>query len=286
MSARQSLRPWALALGALMIALSPRTALAKPTASEILNKVRATYAGVASYSDKGLVDTIYYDLKSGKKTNREQKPFETEFDRAKLLKFEYAEQTLSGLKDRFVIFSDFNKTSSYSELTKETNSGKSLETALGAAAEVSEGSSWLVPALLLSLSGTCSVLNLDLAAVKGSEDIAGRGCYKLSGKECDGEKVTLWVDSKLFLLRKIERTRIFDKKSNEESKRLLAERLKDPEFVRSLHQGTLEILKKETSSGFEFREFRTKTVFSYNPRIGVKIDPKKVIFDPNKSANE
>ncbi len=269
-----------MALGALMIALFPRTAFAKPTASEILDKVRATYANVGSYSDKGLVDTIYYDLKTGKKTNREMKPFQTYFDRAKLLKYEYAVQTIDGTKDRYVIFSDFKKTSSYWELNEKTNSNQSLESALWAAAGVSSGSSRLVPSLLLGLSGTCEVLNLDPTVLKGSEEVAGRSCYMLSGKKCGGEEITLWVDSKLFLLRKIERIRVFDKDANKESNDLLAESLKDPEFTRAFGKNELELLEKQAAISFAINEFRTKTVISYNPRIGVKIDPKKVVFDP------
>ena len=187
-------------------------------ARAILDLMGKTYAGAGSYEDEGEVVTRFSSW-WGKRTV--SKPFETRFVRPGLFRYQYKDRPdgwFSG-PNLYVIWSDAapKVAKTWWTLRPEVEI-RSLDHALAAAAGVSSGTSMNVPGLLMpEIWSRSYLLQLEGARTIGEGASEGIPCRKVAGRSRGGGRVTLWVDKRTHLLRKIEMTKKFSDFSTAET---------------------------------------------------------------------
>lgn len=176
------------------------------SAASILQKARDTYAQMKSYSDTGQVINDFGGPSPDKHT------FSTAFNRAPrhfLLDF----HKQGG--DRFVIWADPDAFHTWWKTTAQQTDYPNPNNipAISLSDSGSQGTSLKIPTLLYGKAFGAAMLNIADATVDGTEDINGRRCHRITGrmsdvyaatsKEVNIRKVTVWIDSDSFLIRKM-----------------------------------------------------------------------------------
>jgi len=221
----------------------------KLTAEEILTQVAKTYRQIESYSDKGVVKTLFF-TESGKRLD--EKPFATDFVRKENFRFEFSNKHpfLFSPTYKSIIFGLGNNAVTWrSHKLGEDNVGinkeESLDMAIAGATGISGGSAYDIPALL-QVSGIGKWKNT-LVSYPFNERLTDEQWrestfYKIEVKrpnknsDIKGEYVSeiLWIDPKTFLIHRID-------------------------------------------SATEFKNFRTQNTTLYNPRIGIEIPAERFV---------
>lgn len=180
---------------------APKPAAAAPSAADLMNKMAAAYKDAKSYRDQGKVVTVY----KGSVAPTSTKPFSTLFVRPSQFRFEFSDKFPTGQSSRMVIWTDAAPTkakrwwSIQPGVTDET-----LDLAIASATGVSSGAAHMVPTLLLPDDLTGSTLaKAPNPKLLGDEDVDGSPCHKLQVDDVRGGPITIWIDQKTFLLRKI-----------------------------------------------------------------------------------
>jgi outer membrane lipoprotein-sorting protein len=178
-------------------------------AQKVLDRMANAYAKCKSYHDTGVVETIFFE---GNRKRTERKPFTTAFVRPDQFRFEYKTRRGDGEDefDSYIIWKNGNDIRTWWDIKPGVEEPKSLGSALGAAAGVSGNSSNNVPYMLVPkeaggmLNSPKEPKQLDDAKLGDIE------CHRIEGNY-GGQLKTLWIDSKTFLLRRIESKTTFEK---------------------------------------------------------------------------
>ena len=173
------------------------------SAKGVLDRMFSVYRSCKSYVDKGEAKEIWG---SGNRVVR--KPFTTAFVRPSLFRFEFTEDS-DLTTQTLVVWRDGVSIRSWWSVKPETKYYETLGPALRDATGVSSGSAAVVPTMLLqNLGDRQRFQNLTDLKLIGNEKVGGKTTYRLEGKDWMNRKLSLWIDSKTFLLLKmIERTR-------------------------------------------------------------------------------
>jgi hypothetical protein len=183
------------------------------TAQQILDRVSKAYADCRTYRDSGSVRTVFIDG-DGRRTVK--KVFATAFVRPERFRFEYSEK-----RDeddlRYIVWRQGNEVRSWWDLKPGIEDEPSLGLALAGATGVSSGSAHTVPALLLPGEvGGRRLTSIADATRIGDAELDEAECFRVTGEYC-GSSVTIWIEKKTFLVRRIDSERHFDTFRTEET---------------------------------------------------------------------
>lgn len=171
------------------------------SAQHILARTATVYAHCTSYRDTGVV-TIVYQESIGRRT--EERPFKTAFVRPDRFRFEYEETSFLGAKRRYIVWRLAGRVRTWWDVKPGIEEQKSLGSALSAATGVSGGSAHAIPTLLLpeEVGGRRVTEMTDPRRVADAK-LGEANCYRVEGNYA-GRPMTVWVDQKTLLVRRIE----------------------------------------------------------------------------------
>ena len=174
------------------------------TATEILQKVQAIYAGCRTYSDEGLVSAEIAD------TRIRQSYFRTSFVRPAAFRLElwFGSSKKTAGNPWFVWKNgEVIKTGG---VTGAAEQNLHFDTALARMASVSGGSAITIPQLLLpALFRNSELFSLIVdAKIAGEEKVDGRLSFRIEGLML-GQPVKLWIDKAQYLVLKVYRRTSF-----------------------------------------------------------------------------
>jgi len=197
---------------ALMLSAMPgphpglHAAAGLPTAEDILERSRAKYASLKSYSDTGTVATQYH-------STVEQHAFTTYYRAPRHFFFEFRKNPKES-KERYVIWCpDGEDFQDWWSATGNTAHHGRNPNVFALASYPTKGSALQIPPLLFpkaEMQGPISGLREYRLA--GTEDVNGRSCYKLVGKLAlayktgavtEAHPTTVWIDAEILLVRKV-----------------------------------------------------------------------------------
>lgn len=196
---------WAL-MTVWVPAILVSTARAQDPAT-ILQKTRDTYVGVKSYADAG---TIVYEYGADAK---DQHTFATYFNRGpRHFLLEFNKQG----GDRYVIWGDPDAFHTWWKTTgQQTDYPNPNNTpAISLSGFNTQGIAMKIPTLLYGKSRLAAeMLNIADPVLDGTDEIGGHSCYRITGrasdvyaatrKEVNVRRVTVWIDTESFLVRKM-----------------------------------------------------------------------------------
>ena len=143
------------------------------------------------------------------------KRFSTAMVRPHQFRFEYAEEGKPN--SRYVIWRNGRDVRTWWDLIQRSKRGDSLHLALAGAAGISGGSAHTVPALLMPDEvGGRPLTDLE-QATRGEDDSFGNQKYFKIEALFAGDPITIWIDQKSFLVRRVDETSEFDDFSTVES---------------------------------------------------------------------
>jgi outer membrane lipoprotein-sorting protein len=176
-------------------------------AAEVLDRMAKAYAGCKSYHDSGVVKTVYIRA-NGNQTV--EKPFTTAFVRPDRFRFEYNEMEGGRPEHRYLVWRKGKEVATWWDVRPGVEKPESLGRALAGATGVSDSSSRTIPALLLpqEIGGRRLI---DLSDAKRAKDakLDTVDCFRIEGKFA-GSPMTLWIEQKSLLVRRIETQKRFD----------------------------------------------------------------------------
>jgi outer membrane lipoprotein-sorting protein len=163
----------------------------------------------------GIVKTVFIQADDGRRT--ENKPFTTAFVRPDHLRFEYKARRGDEEEDRYIIWSNGKYVQTWWDVRPGIEKPRTLGLALGSAAGVSGGSSLTIPALLLAeeVGGGRLTDMTDAKRIKDAK-LDGVDCFRVQGKHAES-LMTVWIDKKTLLIRRIETQNKFDTFRTEET---------------------------------------------------------------------
>lgn len=178
-----------------------------------LERSRAAYAALRSYSDTGTVTTE--DILPGAPAIIEHHTFLTFYRAPRQYLFDFKKDEQAG-GERFVIWcegADFNTWWSTTGVHEKYEKGRG-EFAFATASEPTKGSSMLIAPLLFTQANLQGPLvSLKEPKVIGTENVGGHACQKItavmslaysdSGQTAEERSVTLWIDTETLLVRKL-----------------------------------------------------------------------------------
>jgi outer membrane lipoprotein-sorting protein len=182
-------------------------------AQGILDRMANVYAGCKSYRDTGVVKTVFFEA-NGNRTV--EKPFKTAFVRPDRFRFEYTEKR-GGRVERYIVWRKGQQVQTWWDVKPGVEKPMSLDLALAGATGVSSSSAHRIPALLLPKEVSGKRLT-DMTGAKRIEapKLEKADCFRVEGKFADNP-MTLWIDKKTFLVRRIDSKVKFDTFSTEET---------------------------------------------------------------------
>jgi outer membrane lipoprotein-sorting protein len=166
------------------------------TAKQLLDRMSKAYADCKTYRDSGVVTTLFVQ-DTGNRTV--EKPFKTAFVRPDQFRFEYKEEIR-----RYIIWSKRKELQTWWDVKPGIEKPGSLLLAVAGATGVSSGSAARIPAMLMPdrLGGWGGVY---ISGAKRIEDgkLEKVECFCVEGKYF-GNTITLWVDKKSYLVRRVD----------------------------------------------------------------------------------
>ena len=184
-----------------------RVAASIPAADDILERSRAKYASLNSYSDIGVVVNEFGT------SSKERHTFTTYFSRApRGFYLDFNNQT----GDRFVIWGDpqaFHTWWKTTGVKDDYPNPNNIGAFTGADVHTFGAAMKITPLLYSKAELQGSFTNFTDAVTGGTEDVDGHRCYRLvgtardiygaTGRESNVRKMTIWIDSELLLIRKV-----------------------------------------------------------------------------------
>jgi outer membrane lipoprotein-sorting protein len=172
------------------------------TAKQVLDRMSKTYADCKTYRDSGVVKTLFVQ-DTGNRTV--EKPFKTAFVRPDQFRFEYKEETR-----RYIIWSKGKEVQTWWDVKPGIQKPESLQLAVGGATGVSSGSAARITAMLMpdKLQGWGGVRISDAKRIEDG-NLEKVECFRLEGKY-GNNPITLWIDKKSYLVRRIDEQAKFD----------------------------------------------------------------------------
>ena len=183
-------------------------------AQDILDRMAKVYADCESYHDSGVVTTVFVSA-TGNRTVEKQ--FTTAFVRPDRFRFEYTEkkwagQALGDIFFRYLVWRNGEAVQTWWDVKPGVEKPPSLGLALAGATGVSGGSAHTVPSLLLPKEVEGWRLT-NITQVKRVEDakLDKVDCFRIEGNGHRADNsMTLWIDQKTFLVRRIDEQNKFD----------------------------------------------------------------------------
>ncbi len=173
-----------------------------PTAKQLLDRTSKTYANCKTYRDSGVVTTLFVQ-DTGNRTV--EKPFKTAFVRPDQFRFEYKDGT-----SRYIIWSKGKELRTWWDVKPGIEKPESLQLAVAGATGVSSGSAARIPAMLMpdQLGGWGGI---HISGAKRIDDgkLEKVECFRVEGKYVNNP-ITLWVDKKSHLVRRVDEHTKFD----------------------------------------------------------------------------
>jgi outer membrane lipoprotein-sorting protein len=177
------------------------------TANEIIKRMEKVYANCKSYSDSGVVKTVFI---SPDVTRTEKKPFTTAFIRPDHFRFEFKEKKKGNREQRFIIYLKGKDLQTYWNIKNDLKP-ESLDSAIASATGVSGGSAITVPAMLLPNEIKWRRAIRFRKPKRIDDELFDKvDCYRVHDLIFNIIPTTIWIDKKTFLLRKIYREQEFD----------------------------------------------------------------------------
>jgi outer membrane lipoprotein-sorting protein len=199
------------------------------TPANVFEKVARAYAEFSSYRDSGTVKSVM--ILSGGTTIKESS-FTTVFVRPDRLRFEYSDRRFGDKPAPYIIWFNGSDVRTWWFIKPGIQKPESLRMAIAAATGVTLGSAARVPGLLLPqrfLAGGLLMLQAD----RIDDDVdRGLACFRISGTNLPANtslkldrfeatildsSITIWVDKKTFLVRRVESATTFDRFRNQET---------------------------------------------------------------------
>lgn len=187
--------------------MSPTSTIGGPesesvTAGEILMRVAAAYGACRSYSDSGVVTTVF--IIAGDRLT-DEKPFKTAFVRPDRFRFQFRNKSVAGdAEDVYIVWRKGSEVLTWWDVRPGVQKEPSLNMALGGATGVSGGSAHAIAALLLpgEVTGRCLTSLTDAIRVEDAE-LGGVQCFRIQGTHAFWP-TTVWVEKRTFLVRRID----------------------------------------------------------------------------------
>ncbi len=183
---------------------------AAPSADEVLTKSRAAYAALKSYEDKGTVDVEFGQAGS---QLRERHSFRTAYKAPRQYLFDFSK---AGGADRYIAWGDGEMFHSW---WKSTGQQQDYPKGQGANAFIFGTSPTLnaivqiAPLLFQNAGLSGPIVEFGEAVNAGIESLDGHECYKLTGtahavykatgRVTDTRPMTVWIDTRTMLVRKV-----------------------------------------------------------------------------------
>jgi outer membrane lipoprotein-sorting protein len=171
-------------------------------AGHVLDRMAKAYAHCKSYRDSGVVRTMFIEA-TGKRTVETR--FATAVVRPDRFRFEYEAKQIDGREFRCIVWRSGNEVQTWSNVDLGLEKPKSLDSAVAGVVGVSGGSAHTVPALLLPNDVTGRRLT-DMTEAKRVEDskLGKVDCFRIEGNFVKDHPITIWIDKKTFLVRRID----------------------------------------------------------------------------------
>jgi outer membrane lipoprotein-sorting protein len=197
-------RSFLAVLGGVLVLTASVAAEPKPdlTGQQILERTAEVYASCTSYSDSGMVKTLFITPRGDR---MDVQPFSTAFVRPDRFRYEFRDTFMQSPERRHIVWSQGQEVQTWTSLESKAKEAESLGLALAGAAGVSGGSAHMIPSLILPELGGRRLTDLtDLRRVEDA--IIGKVEYfRIQGKYGDSP-TTVWIDKTSFLVRKIDMT--------------------------------------------------------------------------------
>jgi len=195
-----------IALLAQTLGRADEPRLGDPSPKQILDRMAKAYGDCKSYRDAGVVKTVLV-LDTGNRTD--EKPFTTAFVRPDQFRFQYKAK-VGNRQLRSIIWSNGNEIQTWWDTKPGIQKPKSLQLAVGGATGVSGGSAARIPGMLMP-GKTKGWGGVHISDAKRIEDgkLEKTDCFRLEGQYGDNP-ITLWIDKKSYLVRRIDEQAEFD----------------------------------------------------------------------------
>ena len=175
-----------------------------PSAKQIVGRMAKAYADCKSYRDSGVVTTLFVQDSGNRTVDR---PFITAFVRPGRFRFEYTDKS-SNQQSRYIIWSNGQEVQTWWDIKPGVQKPESLGFAVGVAAGVSGGSSNRIPGMLMpDMAG--GGIHISVAERIEDGNLGTVECFRLEGKYVNNP-ITLWIDKKSYLVRRIDEQAEFD----------------------------------------------------------------------------
>lgn len=168
------------------------------SAEEILANVDQAYAQAQSYRDTGTVEMISNDGGTGTVM-----PFATVFSRPDLFRFEYT-LLRNGVEETSILWRNGDEASVWRYYAPWVEAKDSFSLAVAGMTGVSYGAAHTTSRLLMTDVGAFPITRISEVERLADERIDGSKCFRLRGTS-GTSTVTLWIDKKTFMLRRVER---------------------------------------------------------------------------------
>lgn len=233
-------------------------------AVDLLKRMAAAYASARTYSDQGIVRTVFI---KGTERREVLRPFSTYFERPGRFYFTYRQEP-----DGHPQAICRNGGAASLLAGEEEVDVLRVSTAVAALTGVSGGSSHTISRLLMPTDVRgWSLEALEEPQVQGEEEIDGHVCHRIVGQYQRSNPTTIWLDAAQYLIRKIFDTDRFD-----------GERRRAIEDSRLRAIGIPDELRPPSKMVRE-SDFDTETTTTYRPLLDAPIDPAIFEFPPKRA---
>jgi outer membrane lipoprotein-sorting protein len=184
-------------------------------AQDVLDRMAKAYANCKSYRDSGIVRTVFFEATG---IHTRERRFATAFVRTDRFRFEYEEKLLDGRDFRCIVWRKGKDVQTWWSVDSALDKPGSLDSAVAQIAGVSAGSAHTIPTLLLPNDITGRRLTDIIEAKRAKDAKLGKvDCFRIDGDFVAGTPMTIWIDKKTFLVRRIDSQHKLDKIRAEET---------------------------------------------------------------------
>ncbi len=201
---------WVLLCALLPLAAALAAAPSAPSADDVLTKTRAAYAALKSYEDKGNVDVEFGQAGAQVK---ERHSFRTAYKAPRQYLFDF---TKAGGADRDVAWGDGEMFHSWWKSTGQQQDfpkGQGANAFIFGTTPTLNAIVQIAPLLFPNAGLSGPMVEFGDAVNAGIEPVDGHDCYKLSGtahavykatgRVTDTRPMTVWIDTRTMLVRKV-----------------------------------------------------------------------------------
>jgi hypothetical protein len=240
-----------------------------PSISELVARVRATYADCAAYQDTGAVTTVFIRDRPKQLQNTVKKPFRTAFMRPDRFFYEFTEasERRNAAEQRMTVLWNEHGVRSSWTVRPGVEAHASIGAPLAAATGVSGGSARNVVGLLLPGCETGDPLaNAEDGEWLRTVAEEGDVCHVFRYAPVAGlAPHTVWIDARDFVIRRVDSTHVFDAEWFE-AQRARHEQLLKGNLAKA-HREMLEHMLAQRP--YSQRPFRTETTLRCTPSFAL-----------------